>query len=274
MEAGGSLRSPVLGFHLILDSDHTMPNSSQQQDLKDLGLIVAAGGSSTRFGGPNKLLLPLGPSRLAVFCHCLQTLTPLLTAARSILVIPENQQDAFHAALAAAHLDGAVTVVPGGRSRQDSVQCGLKALPPEVSIVAVQDAARPLVSRELLARCVNTARLHGAGIAAAPVTDTIKIADSNGMILTTPERTTLWAAQTPQVFRKNLLTAAYARCQQDGREVTDDAQAMEVIGYPVALVENLAPNPKLTRPEDLTLAEYLLQNLPRGQHPAGAGRDA
>lgn len=234
------------------------PNPSLQNEFKDVGLIVAAGGSSTRFGGPNKLLLPLGSDGLPVFCHCLQALTPLLTAARSILVVPEAQTDAFLDALKNACLDSSVTVVPGGRNRQESVQCGLQALPTEVSIVAVQDAARPLVSQELFRRCVNTARQHGAGIAATPVTDTIKIADSNGMILSTPERATLWAAQTPQVFRKNLLTAAYARCQQENRQVTDDAQAMEIAGYPVALVENLAPNPKITRPDDLAMTATLL----------------
>ena len=224
--------------------------------LADCGLIVAAGGSSSRFGHGNKLLMDL--AGLPVFCHCLRAFLPLLPAGHAILVVPAASEPLFAAALAAAGWGERVRLVPGGASRQASVQAGLAALPAAATIVAVQDAARPLVTAELLARCVASARACGSGVAAHRVVDTIKAATAEGAVTATPDRRALWAAETPQVFRRDWLAAAYELVARDGLEVTDDAQAVQLAGHPVQLVESQQDNLKITRAADLSLANFIL----------------
>lgn len=224
--------------------------------LADCGLIVAAGGSSSRFGHGNKLLMDL--AGLPVFCHCLRAFLPLLPAGRAVLVVPAASEPLFAAALAAAGWGERVRLVPGGASRQASVQAGLAALPAAATIVAVQDAARPLATAELLARCVASARACGSGVAAHRVVDTIKAATAEGAVTATPDRRALWAAETPQVFRRDWLAAAYELVARDGLEVTDDAQAVQLAGHPVQLVESQQDNLKITRAADLPLANFIL----------------
>jgi 2-C-methyl-D-erythritol 4-phosphate cytidylyltransferase len=166
-------------------------------------------------------------------------------------VCPAALVPTFQAALATAALPPALHVVAGGRRRQDSVEAGLAALPPEVRIVAVQDGARPQTSLDLLLRCAASARERGSGVAARRVTDTIKIADAGGRVSATPERATLWAAETPQAFRRELLAAGLRRARENGQTVTDDAQAVELLGEPVFLIAHDSENPKITFPGDL-----------------------
>lgn len=226
------------------------------QVLSDTGLIVAAGGSSSRFGSGNKLLMRLGG--LPVFGHCLKAFLPLLPTGHTVLVVPAADEAHFAAALANAGLMDQVRLVLGGASRQASVQAGLSALPASATIVAVQDAARPLASADLLRRCVASARACGSGVAAHRVVDTIKAASPDGVVTATPDRRALWAAETPQVFRRDWLEKAYQRISREGLEVTDDAQAVQLSGHPVQLVVSTQNNLKITRAADLTLAEFLL----------------
>jgi len=195
---------------------------------------------------------------LPVFCHCLRAFLPLLPAGHAVLVVPAASEPLFAAALAAAGWGERVRLVPGGASRQASVQAGLAALPAAATIVAVQDAARPLVTVELLARCVVSARACGSGVAAHRVVDTIKAATAEGAVTATPDRRALWAAETPQVFRRDWLAAAYELVARDGLEVTDDAQAVQLAGHPVQLVESQQDNLKITRAADLPLANFIL----------------
>src|SRR4029450_2891176 len=145
--------------------------------------------------------------------------------------------------------------VTGGERRQDSVAAGLAALSPEIAIVAIHDAARPLAEPELFDRCVQAAAERGAAIAAAPVADTLKrVAD--GVIRETVDRTALWAAQTPQAFQLDLLRQAIGACA--GQSVPDDALLCEAIGVPVTVVPSSAANLKVTHGEDIAIAEALL----------------
>jgi len=145
----------------------------------------------------------------------------------------------------------------GGAERQDSLRAGLEALASDVEWVAVHDAARPFVRPDAVARVVEAARASGAAILAAPVADTIKRVQA-GRVLETPARSECWAAQTPQVFRVELLREALAKANALGRVATDDAQLVEWLGVPVAVVEGDPDNWKLTRPDDLPAAERRL----------------
>lgn len=148
-------------------------------------------------------------------------------------------------------------VVPGGATRMESVYRGMRALPVEVRWVLVHDAARPLVTRQLVEGTLKAARSTGAAIAAVPVVPTIKEA-ADGWVLQTLERRRLWAVQTPQVFRRDLLEKAHAKGRQNGATATDDSALVEKIGGRVRIVIGSDRNLKVTTPADLILAEALL----------------
>jgi 2-C-methyl-D-erythritol 4-phosphate cytidylyltransferase len=129
-------------------------------------------------------------------------------------------------------------------------------------MVLVHDGARPLAGRALIERGIAAARTHGAAIAAIPVRDTVKVVDADGRIIATPDRAHLQHAQTPQVFRYDLLVAAYRAARAQDLSVTDDAALLEALGHPVYVYEGAASNLKITTPEDLILAEALLAAEP------------
>lgn len=150
-----------------------------------------------------------------------------------------------------------LAAVPGGVERQDSVALGLEALPAEVECVAIHDAARCLVRAMDVARVLAVARTDRAALLAVPASDTIKRVRA-GRIVETPPRGECWVAQTPQVFAVEVIREAIAKARQDGVVGTDDAQLVERLGVPVRVVEGSPRNLKITRPEDLLLAERLL----------------
>jgi len=162
-------------------------------------------------------------------------------------------------------------VVAGGKERQDSVWNGLSRLDPASEIVAIQDAARPCTSQELIAATIEAARRTGAAVAAQPVTDTIKESADGKQIHRTLDRARLWSVQTPQTFRVSVIRAALVEVRQRGLSITDDTAACELIGHPVELVVGAAPNPKVTRPEDLPYIEWLLHHAPGTHEPSGIG---
>ncbi len=154
--------------------------------------------------------------------------------------------------------------IAGGYERQDSMRAGLASLPNEIRWVAVHDAARCLVSTADVARVIAIARQTGAAILAERVRDTIKrVVD--GKIVETPPRENCWAAQTPQVMRRDWLANALDKAAAGDRVATDDAEILEWAGYPVAIVEALSANPKITRPEDLVAAEAIASAVPAEQ---------
>ena len=149
-------------------------------------------------------------------------------------------------------------LVPGGETRQDSVFNGLKALPEDTDFVVVHDGVRPFVTDEMIFTCLEAAADWGAAIAAVPVKDTIKITDRDGFVVDTPDRRELWAVQTPQVFRRDLLIEAHRNAQRKQIQLTDDAALVEQLGLKVKCVMGSYGNLKITTPEDLILAEALM----------------
>jgi 2-C-methyl-D-erythritol 4-phosphate cytidylyltransferase len=149
-------------------------------------------------------------------------------------------------------------VVAGGASRQESVNHGLSALSKETQLAAIQDGARPLVTWQLIDRVVRAAHAHNAAIPVIPVKDTIKVCNS-ALVVNTPDRATLRAVQTPQVFDFDLLRGALKKAAEDGAEVTDDCSAVERLGMSVRIVEGDERNLKVTTPLDLKLAEMLME---------------
>jgi 2-C-methyl-D-erythritol 4-phosphate cytidylyltransferase len=159
-----------------------------------------------------------------------------------------------------ANMDKVVAVVCGGSSRQESVQMGLNALSNKVKLVAVQDGARPLITDAVIDRTVRAAHSYGAAAPAIPVKDTIKVV-KGGIVKETPDRATLQAVQTPQVFDFDLLRGALKKAAQDGAAVTDDCSAVELMGMSVKIVEGDERNIKVTTPMDLKIAKLLLEEM-------------
>ncbi|HEY3216570.1 MAG TPA: 2-C-methyl-D-erythritol 4-phosphate cytidylyltransferase [Candidatus Eisenbacteria bacterium] len=215
------------------------------------GILLCAGKGERMGPGPTKALVPLAGRPL--FAWSLEALQRSPAIATIVVVGPVTR---LKAELAAAGLpDAKVTAwCEGGRERQDSVARGLAALPADCTLVAVHDCARPLVSRELVARVVGDALLYGAAIAALPVADTIKRGSLDAVEATVP-RAGLWCAQTPQAFRRDWLEAAHA---QTGGSATDDAALVESLGHRVHLTPGDALNFKITEPRHLELAEAWL----------------
>ena len=148
--------------------------------------------------------------------------------------------------------------VEGGAERHLSVDAGLLAVPPEYALVAVHDGARPLIHPSQISRCLEEARRTGAAASARRITDTVKRADSQCRVTGGIDRAGLWAMETPQVFRLDLLRAAYARVMEEEALVTDEVSAVEHTGHDVYLVENPWPNLKITLPGDLETAALLM----------------
>jgi 2-C-methyl-D-erythritol 4-phosphate cytidylyltransferase len=148
--------------------------------------------------------------------------------------------------------------VTGGDSRQESVYNGLQALPLSASHVLIHDGARCLATADLFDRCTVALQDCDGLVAAVPVKDTIKVVDTNKTVTTTPDRANLWAAQTPQGFRTQLLKDCHERGRQLAWEVTDDAALFEKCGLPVKIVLGAESNLKVTTPADLPIAEFLL----------------
>ena len=159
-----------------------------------------------------------------------------------------------------AGMDKVRAVVVGGKSRQESVGLGLNALSDKVKLAAVHDGARPLITWQVIDRAVRAASAYGAAAPGIPVKDTIKVVQG-GVVKSTPDRSTLSAIQTPQVFDFDLLRGALKKAEQTGAQVTDDCSAVELMGMSVKIVEGDERNIKVTTPMDLKIAELLLEDM-------------
>lgn len=216
-----------------------------------VGVVVPAAGSGQRMGGVRKPFLELDGE--PVLMHALR---PFLADARVIsVVVALSAADAAEPPAWLAGSDARVRVVSGGDTRAESVRNGLSALP-EVDVVAVHDAARPLVTADVVARCIEIALAGEGAVAGCPAVDTVKQVDEGGRIVDTPDRARLWYAHTPQVFPADMIRRAYA---MDLSGATDDASLVERMGEVVRMVDGGASNLKVTRAEDLPVAETLLR---------------
>ncbi len=230
--------------------------SPQSSSLVSRGAVIVAAGRGTRMGA-DKVWLPLGP--LPVVAYSLRAFSTHV--ARLVLVV--SQERLANARNLVSELGIRAEVCNGGERRQDSVWQGLKALG-DVSLVAIHDGARPLVRGRLIDACYDAAARYGAAVAAVQVRDTLKRGDAEGFVGATVSRDALWAAQTPQVFRTELLKRAYEALEG---EVTDDAGAVERLGYAVRIVPGDPYNIKLTTREDLDVARTLVARRVRAEVP-------
>lgn len=217
------------------------------------GVVVPAGGQGRRMGGRPKPFLEIAGEPVLA-----RALRPFLAQPEVVAVVV-----ALPAAAAAdpppwlLALDPRIRVVAGGGERGESVFRALAALPDELDVIAVHDAARPLVSEAVVARALAAA---GGGlnvVVAVPVTDTIKEVDEGGRIVSTPDRRRLWAAQTPQAFPAAVLRDAYLRAAESGVLATDDGALVARYGGTVVVLEGEATNLKITTATDLAVAEAL-----------------
>jgi 2-C-methyl-D-erythritol 4-phosphate cytidylyltransferase len=219
-------------------------------------LIVAAG-RGTRMGGHvDKVLLEF--EGVPVVGHTWRRFEECEAISEIILVVRDGMQDSFGALGAKMGFRKPHRFVAGGAERQDSVWNGLGALSPGVDLVAIQDAARPCTSLDLITRCLQIAQASGAAVAAQRATDTIKESDGGMVIAKHLDRSRLWSVQTPQCFQLPVIRRALETVRASGRVLTDDTAACELIGQPVQLVESTDPNPKITTPADLPLLRALL----------------
>ncbi len=234
-----------------------------------LGVIVVAAGRSSRMGGVDKQLLRLGG--IPVILHSLRAFESFSSTSSIVLVMSEDNFAAGINVVEESGLSKIVDVVVGGERRQDSVKIGLDVLASNVNkipeFVAVHDGARPFVDHELIERGMSTARAIGAGIAAVPVKDTIKVAPHK-IITDTLDRSELWAIQTPQIFRYDVLNTAHDVVRDD---VTDDASMVESSGGIVATFSGSDENIKITTPEDLHLASLILEQRLGQSSLSGSG---
>jgi len=220
-------------------------------------VIVAAGRAARMGPGVDKLFLELAGRPLVA--HTWQRFDEAPCIDEIVLVVRDGQQPAFERCAGQFDFRKPFRLVPGGAERQDSVWNGLTALSPATELVAIQDAARPCTAAGLIAATLQAAREAGAAVAAQPVTDTIKESGDGQWIVRTVDRSRLWSVQTPQAFRVEVIRRALAEARRRGVVVTDDTAACELIGQPVRLVVSPAPNPKVTRPEDVPYVDWLLR---------------
>ena len=218
--------------------------------------IVVAAGKASRMGDVDKAFLTLG-SR-PVVAHALAAFERCPDVTEVVLVVRKDQLSAADSAVRMFGLRKVRRIVPGGATRLASVRAGIAAANPDTTYYAVHDGARPAVPVALIRDCVASARKFGSGVAAAKITDTVKSVTRAGAIEKTLDRDPLWAAQTPQVFRADLLRKALDGVDDKDPAITDESSAVERLGGTVRIVESKEPNPKITYPGDVGIVARLL----------------
>ena len=226
----------------------------EKEFFRECGVVFACGGSSSRFGRKeNKLLQLLGD--LPVFLHSIRSFAPFLSG-RMVLVIPKGEEKIYKGLLEKYLPEINLTIAYGGECREESVKNGLLALPEEVKFIAIHDGARPFASPALLQATFLAAMKYGGGIASARVTDTIKEGSPERFVLHTPDRSHLYAVQTPQTFRKDLLWEAFRKGEGELNKFTDDSSLVEAFtSCKPLLIVNESYNPKITYSQDCILAK-------------------
>ena len=223
--------------------------------------IIVAAGRGTRMG-PNVDKLFLELAGRPVLAHTWERFERAADIDEIVLVVREGMAEAVAQLAGDYGFRKPHRLVAGGAERQDSVWHGLEAVSAGTELVAIQDGARPCTSAALITATLTAARETGAAVAACAVTDTIKESADGRFAGRTLDRARLWAVQTPQTFRLEVIRRALAEVRRQGLRVTDDTAACELIGQPVRLVACPEPNPKVTRPEDLPPIEWLLRQRP------------
>ena len=228
----------------------------QNRKIKYCSAVIVAAGSSSRMKGADKLLLDLCGK--PVIWHTIRLFqnSPMIN---EIVIVTRNDLQGYIRSLCAAHsFDKVKSVVEGGSSRAHSVMHGLDQVSKKSGLVAIHDGARPLVTAELIEHTIQKAAEYHAAAPAVPVKDTIKIADRH-IVSQTPDRSTLFAVQTPQVFDYDLLRGALQKALDESMPITDDCSAVEAIGMSVYLTDGSEENIKITTPMDMILADAIFK---------------
>jgi 2-C-methyl-D-erythritol 4-phosphate cytidylyltransferase len=234
--------------------------------MPSFAVILPAAGKSTRFRDKEKKPFATLDGR-AVWLRCAELFVTREDVCQCIIVVGKEDQEVFRRRYGPNMAFMNVQIADGGAERFESVANACALLKPEAEFVAIHDAVRPCLTEELISAVFTKAAQTGAAVLALPVTDTVKQVDAQRQIKSTVSREGIWLAQTPQVFRKDWLLAAYAeRAKTSG--ITDDAQLIESAGHPVHVVEGSTTNVKITTKGDLLLAEAVLKSRPK---PKAAG---
>lgn len=220
-------------------------------------VVVLAAGSSNRMGR-DKIMMDI--DNLPVIVHTLRAFECIPEVDEVVVVTREDLVPEIAGLCKMFALSKVRKVVRGGSSRVESARLGTLEVNRDAVLIAIHDGARPFVSKVLVRNVIAKAAQTGAAAPAIPVTDTIKVA-RNGLVEGTPDRATLFAVQTPQVFDASLIRAALQKALDDGAEVTDDCSAVERLGMKVSLTEGDERNFKLTNPADLARAESMLKEV-------------
>ena len=231
--------------------------------MSRFAVILPAAGQSSRFQKQRRKKVFVELAGRAVWLRAADCFVNRPDVAQVLVVVSPDDLEWFKEKFAPNMAFMNVEIVAGGKERADSVGNALARVKSDVEYVAVHDAARPLVSELWIDQVFARAQEVGAAILATPITSTIKRATPEGLIETTVSRERMWAAQTPQVFRRDWLLDAYAR--RGGLSATDEAQLVEQAGYPIALVECPVLNLKITTESDYQLAEVALPAVPKAK---------
>ncbi|PKB66048.1 MAG: 2-C-methyl-D-erythritol 4-phosphate cytidylyltransferase [SAR202 cluster bacterium Io17-Chloro-G4] len=226
-----------------------MPKNNESK----IGAVVVAAGTSSRMGGIDKIFAPI--MGVPLVAYSLDQLEGFSRVNQIILVLDHASLERGQELVLQRGYKKVRSVCPGGLRRQDSVLQGIQTLEP-CDWVVVHDGARPCLDYAVLERGLESAVETGAAVAGVPVKDTIKAVSPQQLVVNTPDRQGLWAAQTPQIFRYDLLLDAHQRCTET---VTDDAAMVESLGHKVKMFLGSYENLKVTTPEDLALAEIFLR---------------
>ena len=222
----------------------------------DTSVIIVCAGNSTRMQGVNKILLPLGES--TVIGNTMRCFQRCESVKEIVIVAREQDIPEIKAEADRQEITKLIACTTGGDTRQESVIKGIRCISNDTEMIAVHDGARPLVKPEHIEKTIKDARVFGGATLGVPVKDTIKMVD-DGLITDTPPRNQLYITQTPQVFKRKLYFEAVDFSLEHGLDFTDDCQLVEAIGGKVCMTVGDYANIKITTPEDIRLAEALLE---------------
>lgn len=222
-------------------------------------VIVAAGTGSRMKKDINKQFIKL--KNKEIVAHTIEKFYNSENIDDIVVVIREDEEEYFNKNIKEKYGFTNIKVAHGGNERQDSVFNGIKMLKKECDVVLIHDGARPFVTDDIIKRSINKANEHNAIVVGVKVKDTIKVVSDNGNIVDTPNRSYLWAVQTPQVFKYDIITKAYEDAYNNTYYGTDDAMLVERIGYNVKMIEGSYNNIKITTQEDLEFGEQILKNI-------------
>lgn len=222
------------------------------------GVVIVAAGTGSRMNmGINKQFIKLEEKE--IIAYTIEKFYNNSNIEDIVVVVKEDESEFFKKEILDKYNFKNIKIAYGGKERQDSVYNGLKSLDKKCDIVLIHDGARPFVSDKIIYNCIEEVKEHKAIVVGVPVKDTIKVIDNDKNIVDTPNRSVLWAVQTPQTFDYNILIDAYKDAFKSGFYGTDDAMLVERIGYKVKMVEGSYNNIKITTKEDLSVGSQILK---------------